>query len=80
MLFVSASELSESDLALLGNNIRPGRRRARVIPNERHNRRILAAVNRSLSTLHERVDLLHPSPVPRQRVMDDVPLGHRATV
>ena len=65
MLFVSASDLSESDLAMLGNNIRPSRRHARHVrrdPDERANRRVLAAVNRSLSLLRERVDHLYPAP------------------
>lgn len=62
MLFVSASELSASDLSLLGNNIRPTRRRPRATPDERCNRRVLAAVNRSLSSLKERVDQLYPMP------------------
>lgn len=58
MLFVHASDLSESDLALLGNNIRPTRRPRMAAPDERRNRRVLAAVNRSLATLVERVDRL----------------------
>jgi hypothetical protein len=60
MIFVSAAELSSSDLALLGNNIRPVRRRACKTPDERANRRVIAAVNRSLASLKERVDRLHP--------------------
>jgi hypothetical protein len=60
MLFVSATDLSASDLALLGNNIRPTRRRTRRDPDERANRRVLAAVNRSLAGLQERVARLHP--------------------
>lgn len=61
MLFVSASDLSASDLALLGNNIRPGRRKSRAAPDEQKNRRVLSAVNRSLATLKERVDRLYPT-------------------
>ena len=60
MIFVSASDLSASDLALLGNNILPPRRRNRTAPDERRNRRVLAAVNRSLAALNERVDRLYP--------------------
>ena len=60
MLFVSAADLSASDLALLGNNIRPSRRQFRRDPDERSNRRVLAAVNRSIAGLQERVDRLHP--------------------
>ena len=63
MIFVSESQLSASDLALLGNNIRPARRSSPRLPDERANRRVLAAVNRSLSSLAERVDRLHPIPV-----------------
>lgn len=61
MLFVSASDLSPSELSLLGNNIRPPRRRSRTAPDERRNRRVLAAVNRSLSSFEERVDHLYPA-------------------
>ena len=63
MMFVAACDLSESDMALLGNNIRPGRRPARRSLDERANRRVLAAVNRSLASLQERVDRLHSIPV-----------------
>lgn len=59
MLFVAASDLSASDIALLGNNIRPSRRKLRVSPDERENRRTIAAVNRSLASLRERVDRLY---------------------
>lgn len=55
MLFVSAADLSPSDLAALGNNIRPARRRRSAIHDERGNRRVLAAVNRSLARLDERL-------------------------
>ena len=64
MLFVSASNLSATELALLGNNIRPGRRqdrhRDRLSRDERANRRVLAAVNRSLALHDERVERLNP--------------------
>lgn len=60
MLFVSASDLSESDLAALGNNIRPATRPQRRSPNAKANQRVLAAVNRSLAGLEERVSRLHP--------------------
>ena len=62
MLYVAASSLSASDLAILGNNILPSRRRSRRSRDERANRRVLAAVNRSLASLKERVDRLHPAP------------------
>jgi hypothetical protein len=61
MLFVAASDLSLSDLALLGNNIRPMRHKTRIAPDERANRRVIAAVNRSLASLRERVDRLDPA-------------------
>lgn len=61
MLFVSASDLSASDLALLGNNVLPSRRAHRRHPDERANRRVLSAVNRSLASHHERVDRLQPT-------------------
>jgi hypothetical protein len=60
MLFVSASDLSASDLAMLGNNIRPAHRKSRTTPDERQNRRVLSAVNRSLASFRERVDRLYP--------------------
>lgn len=60
MLFVAASDLSESDLAVLGNNIRPAARLNRRSPNVRANQRVMAAVNRSLAGLDERVSKLHP--------------------
>ena len=60
MLFVSASDLSPAELSHLGNNILPGRRKHRRTPDERENRRVLSAVNRSLSSLAERVDRLYP--------------------
>ena len=70
MLFICASDLSTSDMALLGNNIRPIRRRSHVTPDERRNRRVLAGVNRSLSSLQERVDQLYPSPAkPARRAL-----------
>lgn len=59
MLFVAESDLSPSDLALLGNNLRPPRRAARTTPDQRENRRVLLAVNRSLASHQERVDRLY---------------------
>lgn len=57
MSIVPASRLSRNDLALLGNNLgaegcRTGRRRS--------GSRLVAAVNRSLAHLDERVARLHP--------------------
>ena len=59
MWIVSASNLSESELSLLGNNIRPSTRLHRRSPNVRANQRVIAAVNRSLAGLDERVSKLH---------------------
>jgi hypothetical protein len=63
MSIVLASSLSESDLCLLGNNMRPRSRTKRRPPAEQANRRVIAAVNRSLAALRERVSGLH---APRQ--------------
>lgn len=63
MWIVPADSLSESDLSLLGNNLRPRSRPRRRPPAERANRRVIAAVNRSLAALRERVGGLH---APRQ--------------
>jgi len=55
MSIIPVSFLSSSDLAFLGNNLRaPTRRRS-----HRSRRRLLAAVNRSLAPLGERVGALH---------------------
>lgn len=62
MFFVSASDLTTSDMAQLGNNIRPPRRHSRSASDGRFDRRMLAAVNRSLSPLEEQVDQLYPMP------------------
>ena len=60
MWIVPASELTDSDLTVLGNNIRPATRLHRKAPNVRANQRVIAAVNRSLATLDERISRLHP--------------------
>ena len=60
MWIVPASALSNSDLLVLGNNLRPPLHRKRQLPDQRANRRIIAAVNRSLAALHERVGALYP--------------------
>ncbi len=62
MLYVSATDLSSSDLEMLGNNILPSRRQLQRTHDQRANRRVLAAVNRSLSAMHEGVTRLHPVP------------------
>jgi hypothetical protein len=59
MLFVAASALSPSEIALLGNNIRPRSGDRRRAPVDQANRRVLAGVNRSLVRLRERVDGLY---------------------
>lgn len=60
MWIVPASLLSSSDLLSLGNNLRPPLRRKRQCPNRRANARVIAAVNRSLAALEERVGTLYP--------------------
>ncbi|HET6250897.1 MAG TPA: hypothetical protein VFE47_24625 [Tepidisphaeraceae bacterium] len=67
MIYVPVSDLSSAELAMLGNNFSTKRPHARRYPNERQNRRVLSAVNRSLASLAERVDRLHPAPA-RNRV------------
>ena len=62
MIYVSASQLSASDMALLGNNILPGRRLRRD-PEKQAKRRVLRAVNRSLALVQEQVDHLDPLPM-----------------
>ena len=57
MSVIPVSLLSRYELTRLGNNLRPCRRRPR-------RRRVLAAVNRSLAPLGERVAALHPASVP----------------
>ena len=65
MSIIRASRLSTSDLALLGNNLTEPDRR--VISRRRRSlacRHELAAVNRSLATVGERVGrLLRPGPM-----------------
>lgn len=60
MWIVPASSLSSSDLLSLGNNLRPPLRRKRQCPNRRAHARVIAAVNRSLAALEERVGRLYP--------------------
>jgi len=61
MSIVPASRLTRSDLSRLGNNVvsrkKPGVSSASVL-----RRRFVAAVNRSLATIGEGVDTLHPAP------------------
>ncbi len=59
MSIIPASRLSSCDLAMLGNNVDPGHRRRS--PQRRHvyQRRQLAAVNRSLSSMGEKVGALY---------------------
>jgi hypothetical protein len=60
MSVILASELSASDLDLLGNNLRPGGRRdAAARRRRRDGRLLLAAANRSLACVGERVRRLH---------------------
>ena len=59
MSIVHASRLSSSDLALLGNNMDPARCRPLPQTERMERRRQLAAVNRSLACVGERVRRLH---------------------
>lgn len=71
MWIVPASSLSSSDLLSLGNNLRPPLRRKRQHPDRRANARVIAAVNRSLAALEERVGRLYPC---QQFVEKDAPI------
>ncbi len=59
MSILPASRLSASDLNRLGNNLVPSRRPRPWI--DREPRRVLAAVNRSLAGVGERIDSLSDS-------------------
>jgi hypothetical protein len=60
MTIIPASRLSSSDLAVLGNNVDPSNRRPTPSSVRTDRRRQLAAVNRSLACLGERIGRLHP--------------------
>ena len=63
MSIIPASRLSRSDLSRLSNNL--GRSKRSVAPDaDAPYRRVLAAVNRSLACVGERVSALHAVPVP----------------
>lgn len=59
MSIVPASRLSSSELSLLGNNVDPAERCPLPRAERLARRRQLAAVNRSLALLGERVTYLH---------------------
>ncbi len=59
MSIIPASRLSSCDLALLGNNVDPSQRRRRPERRDVHQRRELAAVNRSLVNVGEKVGTLY---------------------
>lgn len=59
MSIVPASRLSTSDLARLGNNFSERSCRS---PHQRRRRALVAAVNRSLATVGEKVSRLHSAP------------------
>ena len=62
MSIIPASRLSRSDLFRLSNNL--GRSKRPVAPDaDAPYRRVLAAVNRSLACVGERVAALHPVPL-----------------
>lgn len=60
MSIIPMSSLCRADLWRLGNNLRRARQRRRGLSTRRSRRRVLRAVNRSLSALGERVMELHP--------------------
>ena len=62
MSIIPVSSLSTSELTLLGNNIRPAKRRGRRGPNPQSNRRVITAVNRALLRMGERIDHLSFGP------------------
>lgn len=63
MSIIPASRLSRSDLSRLSNNI--GHRKQPVARDaDAPYRRVLAAVNRSLASVGERVAILHPTAIP----------------
>ncbi len=61
MSIIRASEVSASDLAILGNNFRPTRRiaRPRGPRDKAASRQVLAAVQRSLASVGESVNELY---------------------
>ena len=58
MSIIPASRLSSCDLALLGNNVDPSRRRRLPQRQPVYHRRQVAAVNRSLANVGEKVGVL----------------------
>ena len=63
MSVIPASCLSLSDLSRLGNNLRDGsRRRGTIFSQRRRERRQMAAINRSLAGVVERIGALHTTP------------------
>lgn len=61
MSILPASRLSASDLSRLGNNLRPGDRRASPSP-RRVERRFIATLNRSLASVGERIEQFSARP------------------
>ncbi len=59
MSVIPVSRLSCSDLALLGNNFRPARGPGAATTARRRQRRMMAAINRSLAGHGEHVGRLH---------------------
>jgi hypothetical protein len=60
MSIISASRLSRSELALLGNNIRPSKCQ-KPESCDRRRQTLIAAVNRSISRMGESISRLHRS-------------------
>jgi hypothetical protein len=63
MSIIPASRLSRSDLCRLSNNLGRSKRPATRDADAPY-RRVLAAVNRSLASVGERVAALHPAAAP----------------
>ena len=63
MSIIPASRLSRSDLSRLSNNMGRSKRRVSSSADAPY-RRLVAAVNRSLASVGERVATLHPVTVP----------------
>ena len=63
MSIVPASRLSASDLTRLGNNLRHGEQRRLAPSPRRAERRLVAAVNRSLAAVGERIERLDTRPL-----------------
>ena len=64
MSIVPVSKLSSSDLRLLGNNVAQSKKSRSGVTQRRRQQMIVAAVNRSLSSIGEQIDRLRRLPTP----------------